>query len=67
MFKKVESHPDFPKIEEEILKFWQEQDIFQKSLDKNKKENYIPFLIILLLIFTLIYFDNFSYYFKKLA
>ena len=28
---------DFPKKEEEILKFWQEKKIFEKTLEKTKK------------------------------
>ena len=34
MFKKVESQVSFPKMEEEILKFWDEQKIFEKSVAK---------------------------------
>ena len=30
-FKKVDSKTNFPKMEEEILKFWEEQKIFEKS------------------------------------
>ena len=33
-FKKVESQVSFPKMEEEILKFWDEQKIFEKSVAK---------------------------------
>ncbi|MDO9231035.1 MAG: isoleucine--tRNA ligase [bacterium] len=32
-FKKVEVKQSFPKMEEEILKFWEENKIFQKSLE----------------------------------
>ena len=35
-FKKMESTPDFQKIEVEILKFWKENQIFQKSLNNRK-------------------------------
>ncbi|HEX4104105.1 MAG TPA: class I tRNA ligase family protein [Candidatus Paceibacterota bacterium] len=28
---------DLPKLEEKVLKFWKENDIFEKSLEKNKK------------------------------
>lgn len=31
-FKKVESQVSFPKMEEEVLKFWNESSIFQKSI-----------------------------------
>ena len=41
-FDKVDPKQNFPKMEEEIQKFWAENDIFQKSLDKNKgKQDYI--------------------------
>jgi isoleucyl-tRNA synthetase len=33
-FKKVDSKMSFPKMEEEILKFWDEQKIFEKSVAK---------------------------------
>src|SRR3989344_2112774 len=33
-FKKVESQVSFPKMEEEILKFWDEQKIFEQSVKK---------------------------------
>ncbi len=32
-FKKVEVKQSFPKMEEEILKFWEENEIFEKSLE----------------------------------
>lgn len=35
-FKKVDSNKKFPEMEEEILKFWQESKIFEKSL-KNRE------------------------------
>ncbi len=38
MFKSVSSKVNFPKLEEEILKFWQENQIFEKSL-KLRPEN----------------------------
>ena len=42
MFKPVSSQPDFNLQEEEILSFWQENKIFEKSVEKNKgKEKYI--------------------------
>jgi isoleucyl-tRNA synthetase len=35
------SAPDFNKLEQEILRFWREDDTFQKSLQKNQgKESY---------------------------
>ncbi|MDP1833568.1 MAG: isoleucine--tRNA ligase [Candidatus Moranbacteria bacterium] len=36
MFKKVDPKLTFPQMEEEILKFWEEQQIFEKSLEKTK-------------------------------
>jgi isoleucyl-tRNA synthetase len=40
----VDANPDFPKLEQEILKYWQEKNIFQSSIDsrpptKNEKNN----------------------------
>ena len=37
MFKKVDTKQSFPKMEEEILKFWEENKIFEKSVEKNSK------------------------------
>jgi len=39
-FKKVDSSQKFPEMEEEILKFWEDNKIFEKSLEnrKNSKE-----------------------------
>ncbi len=38
MFKAVSAQTDFPKIEEANLKFWQEHDVFKKSV-QNRKGN----------------------------
>ena len=35
-FKKVDAGQSFPKMEEEILKFWETEKIFEKSLEKTK-------------------------------
>lgn len=35
MFKKIDPKQSFPKMEEEILKFWEENKIFAKSVEKN--------------------------------
>ncbi len=35
MFKKVKSDINFVKLEEQVLKFWKENNIFKKSLEKN--------------------------------
>jgi len=39
MFKKVDAGQSFPKMEEEILKFWEEEKIFEKSLEESLKKN----------------------------
>jgi len=36
MFKPIDSKPDFPELEEKILKFWKEKRIFEKSLQNRK-------------------------------
>ncbi|ANF34278.1 isoleucine--tRNA ligase [Borrelia turicatae] len=36
MFKKVESKVNFPKIEERILKFWNDNKIFEKSIQQRE-------------------------------
>lgn len=36
MFKPIDPKPDFPKLEEEILKFWEDNQIFEKSLEQTK-------------------------------
>lgn len=36
MFRPIDSKPKFPAIEEQILKFWQAQRIFQKSVEQRK-------------------------------
>src|SRR3990170_7129934 len=35
-FKPVDPYPNFPEIEEAILKYWQKEKIFQKSLENRK-------------------------------
>ncbi len=42
-FKKVEVKQSFPKMEEEILKFWEENEIFQKSVEKNPEDKSFVF------------------------
>ena len=42
MFKAVNNHPDLPSIETDILKFWEENKTFSKSLEKSRgSEEYI--------------------------
>ena len=36
MFKPVDPHPNFSKLEEEVLKFWEDNKIFQKSLEQTQ-------------------------------
>lgn len=38
-FEPVEPRVNFPQLEEKVLKFWQENKIFEKSLEKNKNSN----------------------------
>lgn len=42
-FKPVSPHVNFPKLEEEILKFWQKEKIFEKSLENRKKAKKFTF------------------------
>ncbi|PJA87252.1 MAG: isoleucine--tRNA ligase [Candidatus Moranbacteria bacterium CG_4_9_14_3_um_filter_42_9] len=42
MFKKVDPKQSFPKMEEEILKFWEANKIFEKSVEKNPEDK--PFI-----------------------
>ena len=37
-FKKVDPKQSFPKMEEEILKFWEKNKIFEKSVEKNSPD-----------------------------
>ena len=42
MFKSIDPKQNFPDLEKNILDFWQENQIFQKSLEKNKgKDKFI--------------------------
>jgi isoleucyl-tRNA synthetase len=38
MYKKIDSKMNLPEMEEEILKFWEENKIFEKSVEKNPGE-----------------------------
>ncbi len=38
MFKKVDPRQNFPKLEEGLLKIWEENNTFQKSIDKGTKD-----------------------------
>lgn len=35
-YNSVDPHPDFPKIEKEILDFWERERVFEKSLEKTQ-------------------------------
>jgi len=44
VYKNVDSKPDFPKQEEEILKFWEKNDTFKKSIrQRDKAEEFVFF------------------------
>ncbi len=38
MFKKVDARKKLPELEREVLDFWRENKIFEKSLDKNREK-----------------------------
>ena len=40
-FPDLDSKPSFSNIENEILDFWNKNNIFQKSLDKNNDSEYV--------------------------
>ena len=42
-FKPVEPWPNFPKMEEEVLKYWQENKIFEKSVEQRPKGKELTF------------------------
>jgi isoleucyl-tRNA synthetase len=41
--KTLPSHPDFPSLEEEVLKFWQETKAFEKSVENRSKDKQYVF------------------------
>ncbi|MEA2007110.1 MAG: isoleucine--tRNA ligase [Patescibacteria group bacterium] len=43
MFKKVESRKKYSEMEKEILSFWKENQIFEKSVEQRSKEKYYSF------------------------
>jgi isoleucyl-tRNA synthetase len=43
MFKQYSENINYPKIEEEILKFWQENKIFEKSVSSKSESNHFTF------------------------
>ncbi len=44
MFKEVPAKPEFPKLERQILKFWEEQQVFKKLQEKNKGNKHYSFI-----------------------
>lgn len=42
-FQKISQHVSFPKLEEDLLKIWDDEDLFQKTLKKNDKKNAFVF------------------------
>ena len=43
MFKQFDEKINYPKIEEEVLKFWQENQIFEKSISTRPKSKPFTF------------------------
>jgi len=43
MFKKVNSRQNFPEMEKDVLKFWQESKIFEKSVERKSDEKTYSF------------------------
>ena len=43
MFKEISNKNDFPKMEEEILEWWDEKDVFEQSILKRSKNNEFVF------------------------
>ncbi len=44
MFDSLDTKPDFPKIEEDIIAYWKENSIFEKSVNKGRKNKKWTFL-----------------------
>ena len=40
-FEKLENNPDFPKMQKEILKFWEENKTFEKSVNNNREKEVV--------------------------
>lgn len=43
MFKNVNPKQNFPKMEEQILEFWKENDVFKKSVESRSQDNEFSF------------------------
>ncbi len=44
MFKEVPAKPEFPRLEREILRFWEDRQIFKKLQEKNKGNDHYSFI-----------------------
>ena len=42
-FENISNQVDFPAMEEEILKFWQENKVFEQSLEQRKNNGEFVF------------------------
>ncbi len=43
MFNPVDTKIDFPKVEEQILSFWEKEDVFSKSIEQRPEDNQYVF------------------------
>ena len=43
MFQPVDSRQSFPRLEEDVLRFWKEQDVFRKSIEQRPADNLYVF------------------------
>lgn len=43
MFNPLDNKIDFPKLEEEVLSFWEKEDVFAKSIDQRPEDNQYVF------------------------
>ncbi len=43
MFKPVDSRQNFPKLEEDVLAFWEENDVFRKSIEQRPEDRLYVF------------------------
>ncbi len=43
MFNPIDTKIDFPKVEEQILSFWEKEDVFTKSIEQRPEENQFVF------------------------
>ena len=43
MFNPIDSKIDFPKVEEQVLSFWEKEDVFNKSIEQRPEDNQFVF------------------------